>query len=71
MKRRVAKFYKGYGSYPEKYDYYQLQEWNSVYKYWYSVNSGFLGLEFVQKYCLLKKIDYSAIPHVYIKKESK
>jgi hypothetical protein len=67
-KYRIAKFYKGKGGYPEKYDFYELQCWNSVYKHWYSINNGFLGIEFVKDYCTIHNLNYNNIPHIFIDK---
>jgi hypothetical protein len=63
---RIAKFYEGKFGYK---NYYELQRWNIVYKRWYSITTGFLGIQSIKDYCTIKKIDYSTIPHVYIEKE--
>jgi hypothetical protein len=68
-KYRVARFYKGKFGYPERYEYCQIQAWNSIYKRWYSIDTGHLGIEFVKDTCLIKKLDFESMPHVYIKKE--
>lgn len=71
MEYRVARYYRGKYGYPERYEYCELQAWNSVYERWYNTTTGFLDLEFVRHYCLIKGIKYSEIPHVFIDKEGK
>lgn len=67
-KLRIARFYKGYGGYPKKYEYCELQVFNEVYKDWTCVSYGHLGIEFVKDECMFRKINYKNIPHVYIEK---
>lgn len=64
---RIVEFYPGKFGY--KQTYYELQHYNEVYKHWYSVNNGFLGLEFINSYCLLHDLKYEEIPHFYQDKQ--
>ena len=68
MKYRIANFYKGKFGYPERYDYYEIQAWNTIYKHWYCISNGHLGIEFVKNECLLKGLNFNNIPQVYIEK---